>query len=174
MQPTFYPVDSSSFFECYLPILGRLALSVKGMAAMLDSAPPSPSPEQEQESKYRNTKPPPNAGKRASKLSQSSFVHRSRRRCDSDVRRWEAELAGFRTSWNDEFVLFDGCSWGQIEGEIEAQENSVDWDGPDDAANPLTWSAGRKWAHVITLSTITMIRQPSSSSHSAQTPSIHC
>lgn len=196
LNPTSYPSVSFSSSEYYLTILGHLALLVKEMAAILDSSPPSPSPEQKHISTYRDAQPPPswrrppaNPGKtrrsvrfstqsaqrdwRASILSRSSSVYRPHR--DSDVRDWEAELAVFRMSWYDEFDLFDAYSWGQIEDGNEAQdENVVDWDGPDDPANPLNWSAGRKWANIITFSTITMIRQPHPSSHSAQTHSIYC
>lgn len=35
--------------------------------------------------------------------------------------------------------------------------NVVYWDGPDDPANPVNWSAGLKWANVAVVSAITFI-----------------
>lgn len=63
-------------------------------------------------------------------------------------------------SWYDDVELFDANSWRKAEDGNEVKDsNVVDWDGPEDSENPLNWSSGRKWANVITLSTITMIRQ---------------
>lgn len=60
---------------------------------------------------------------------------------------------------SDDLELLDANSWRQAEAGYEAKDpNIVEWDGPDDSENPLNWSAGRKWANVITFSTITMIR----------------
>ena len=33
----------------------------------------------------------------------------------------------------------------------------VDWDGPDDVANPVNWSKRKKWGIIATLSTMTFI-----------------
>ena len=81
---------------------------------------------------------------------------------DNDVtsREWEADLAAFRLSWYDPLELIDLYSSVQSDdGDDKAKDpNIVDWDGPDDPENPLNWSNGRKWANIVTFSTITMIR----------------
>lgn len=60
---------------------------------------------------------------------------------------------------SDELEFLDANSWGKAEAGTEAKDPSiVEWDGPDDPENPLNWSPRRKWANVITFSTITMIR----------------
>ena len=35
--------------------------------------------------------------------------------------------------------------------------NIVDWDGPDDPANPMNWSSTVKWTNIVILSLITLI-----------------
>ncbi|KAK1963933.1 major facilitator superfamily transporter [Colletotrichum sublineola] len=37
----------------------------------------------------------------------------------------------------------------------ESDPNVVDWDGPDDPANPLNWSPLKKWANIVVLAVIT-------------------
>lgn len=34
----------------------------------------------------------------------------------------------------------------------DEQDNLVDWDGPDDAANPMNWSPVRKWTLIALIS----------------------
>lgn len=48
----------------------------------------------------------------------------------------------------------------QAKHEIPVDPNTsiiVDWDGPDDPANPVNWSPGLKWANVVVVSAITFI-----------------
>lgn len=47
--------------------------------------------------------------------------------------------------------------------EIEHDPNIVDWDGPDDPANPLNWSAKLKWGNIAILSIITLLTPLASS-----------
>lgn len=35
--------------------------------------------------------------------------------------------------------------------------NVVDWDGPDDPANPLNWTGKKKWTNGALLATMTLI-----------------
>jgi hypothetical protein len=35
--------------------------------------------------------------------------------------------------------------------------NIVDWDGPDDPANPLNWTGKKKWTNGALLATMTLI-----------------
>jgi hypothetical protein len=39
----------------------------------------------------------------------------------------------------------------------ESDPHLVDWDGPDDPANPLNWTSKRKWGNVAILSFLTLI-----------------
>ncbi|KAL8734067.1 MAG: hypothetical protein Q9181_003351 [Wetmoreana brouardii] len=42
------------------------------------------------------------------------------------------------------------------EGE-DAMANIVDWDGADDAANPINWSSRKRWAHIITVAILALV-----------------
>lgn len=33
----------------------------------------------------------------------------------------------------------------------------VDWDGPNDTANPLNWSSGKKWAHIAMVALLPLV-----------------
>jgi hypothetical protein len=33
----------------------------------------------------------------------------------------------------------------------------VDWDGPNDAANPMNWTKGKRWAHIIMVAILGLI-----------------
>ena len=35
--------------------------------------------------------------------------------------------------------------------------NIVDWDGPNDAANPMNWPGRKRWAHIITVAILGLI-----------------
>jgi hypothetical protein len=36
-------------------------------------------------------------------------------------------------------------------------DDIVDWDGPDDATNPLNWTKGKRWAHIIMVTILGLI-----------------
>lgn len=40
----------------------------------------------------------------------------------------------------------------------EADTKIVDWDGPDDPANPLNWPSRKRWAHIIMVSLLGLVR----------------
>jgi len=44
-------------------------------------------------------------------------------------------------------------------GKIEFVGDSflVDWDGPEDAGNPLNWSPGKRWAHIVIIAILGLI-----------------
>jgi len=42
------------------------------------------------------------------------------------------------------------------EGE-DATANIVDWDGPNDAADPINWPSRKRWAHIITVAILGLI-----------------
>ena len=42
-------------------------------------------------------------------------------------------------------------------GGEDATTNVVDWDGPDDAANPVNWPSRKRWAHIITVAILGLI-----------------
>ena len=64
--------------------------------------------------------------------------------------------------------------------QADVDPNIVDWDGPDDPANPYNWSEGLKWGNVLIISIITFLtyvntpltRYASPTSDILQTPSI--
>jgi hypothetical protein len=64
-------------------------------------------------------------------------------------------------SWYTDLELLDGLTLhgdkAKVIEEIEQDQNVVDWDGPDDPENPLNWSSGKKWANIVTISSITLI-----------------
>ena len=33
----------------------------------------------------------------------------------------------------------------------------VDWDGPDDAANPVNWPSHKRWTHILTVALLGLI-----------------
>jgi hypothetical protein len=47
--------------------------------------------------------------------------------------------------------------------ETEGDPNVVDWDGPDDPANPQNWSGASKWAQIAVLSVLTLLTPLASS-----------
>lgn len=36
-------------------------------------------------------------------------------------------------------------------------DNIVDWDGPNDAANPINWPSRKRWAHIILVAILGLI-----------------
>lgn len=44
-----------------------------------------------------------------------------------------------------------------LEHKIEERTNMVDWDGPQDGANPQNWPNRKKWAHVIMVSLFALV-----------------
>lgn len=38
-----------------------------------------------------------------------------------------------------------------------ADPDVVDWDGPDDKANPQNWTGGKKWLHIIIVSLLALV-----------------
>ena len=43
--------------------------------------------------------------------------------------------------------------------QTEVDPNIVDWDGPDDPANPMNWSASLKWGNVAVIAVVTFLTQ---------------
>lgn len=39
----------------------------------------------------------------------------------------------------------------------DATANLVDWDVPNDAANPMNWSIRKRWAHIVTVAVLGLI-----------------
>lgn len=42
------------------------------------------------------------------------------------------------------------------EGE-DVTANIVDWDGPNDAANPINWPSRKRWAQIITVAILGLV-----------------
>lgn len=38
-----------------------------------------------------------------------------------------------------------------------ATANIVDWDGPNDAANPINWPSRKRWSHIIIVAILGLI-----------------
>jgi hypothetical protein len=52
----------------------------------------------------------------------------------------------------------DGASEAALPIEAEnATACLVDWEGPDDAANPCNWPPRKRWAHIITVAILGLI-----------------
>jgi len=41
--------------------------------------------------------------------------------------------------------------------ELEAESLVVDWDGPDDVANPINWPSHSRWAQIIMISVLGLV-----------------
>lgn len=100
--------------------------------------------------------------RRLSTFSRLSFVRRPSTRRTLQAREFESELdSNFRMSWYTDLELLDGLTLqgdkAKVIEETEQDQNVVDWDGPDDPENPLNWSRGKKWANIVTISSITLI-----------------
>lgn len=39
----------------------------------------------------------------------------------------------------------------------DATADIVDWDGPNDAANPISWPSHKRWAHIIIVALLGLI-----------------
>lgn len=50
-----------------------------------------------------------------------------------------------------------GPEHGESTVEDEKDPNVVDWDGPNDQANPMNWSDNQKWLNIVILSVMTMV-----------------
>jgi hypothetical protein len=38
-----------------------------------------------------------------------------------------------------------------------AEGNLVEWDGPEDARNPINWPGGKRWAHIILVAVLAFV-----------------
>lgn len=63
----------------------------------------------------------------------------------------EANSAAISTH-SDERTLESGTAI-----ETEQDPNIVDWDGPEDPANPQNWPASRKWGLIAILGMVTLV-----------------
>ena len=54
-------------------------------------------------------------------------------------------------------MSFDGHQDVDDSAQVKANPNIVDWDGPNDSANPLNWSKRIRIGHVALVSIITLI-----------------
>lgn len=55
---------------------------------------------------------------------------------------------------------------------VSQDPNIVDWDGPDDPANPQNWSGTKKWAHIAVLSVLTLLTPLASSMFAPGVPEL--
>lgn len=51
----------------------------------------------------------------------------------------------------------DAFESGPLDDGKLTDANIVDWDGENDAANPLNWPNGRRWAHAIMVSILALV-----------------
>ena len=66
---------------------------------------------------------------------------------------------------------------GALETSEEKEEqphdpNIVDWEGPDDPANPQNWTAGKKWSNIAILSFLTLLTPLASSMFAPGVPDV--
>ena len=62
----------------------------------------------------------------------------------------DMEKGSSRTNLDDHLDVYDSA-------QPKADLNIIDWDGPNDAANPQNWSKGMRIGHVALISIITLI-----------------
>lgn len=53
--------------------------------------------------------------------------------------------------------LEEGSTSVEFDDVVENDPNIVNWDGPDDPANPQNWSMGKKTITVIIVSSVTFV-----------------
>lgn len=53
--------------------------------------------------------------------------------------------------------LEEGSTSVEFDDVVENDRNIVNWDGPDDPANPQNWSMGKKTVTVIIVSSVTFV-----------------
>ncbi|KAI6791545.1 MFS general substrate transporter [Hortaea werneckii] len=64
---------------------------------------------------------------------------------------------------------------GPVAAENEQEDldpNIIDWDGPDDPANPINWTATRKWTNIAVLSALTLLTPLASSMFAPGVPEV--
>ncbi|KAK6077709.1 transporter [Seiridium cupressi] len=61
---------------------------------------------------------------------------------------------------------------GKPESADEADPDTVDWDGPEDAENPMSWPMSKKWLNVSILSLLTIVTPLGSSMFAPGIPAI--
>ncbi|KAF2034710.1 membrane transporter [Setomelanomma holmii] len=76
-----------------------------------------------------------------------------------------------QSTLTDERTL-SGDAQVPVQGEEPQDPNIVDWDGPDDPANPQNWSMSKKWRIVAALGTVTLITPLASSFFAPGVPSV--
>ncbi|SPQ20707.1 01a6f4c4-1a42-42bf-ad23-11dc53a291c6 [Thermothielavioides terrestris] len=64
---------------------------------------------------------------------------------------------GFQTSQDSVDGALEPRSGNESPDETKADSVLVDWDGPDDAANPVNWPDHKRWAHIIMISILGLI-----------------
>ena len=84
-------------------------------------------------------------------------------KASSDLKKETVETdleAGTRSSSStkkEEQVGEDTQQVGEDTQQVGSDPNIVDWDGPDDPANPINWSEKLKWGNVAVISSITFL-----------------
>jgi len=58
---------------------------------------------------------------------------------------------------NREKTPSDGVLEAGSPSPAESTSNVVGWDGPGDAANPINWPGGKRWAHVIVVAILGLV-----------------
>jgi multidrug resistance protein len=88
-----------------------------------------------------------------------------------DVEKGEQSKA--QSTLTDERTLSGNVSIVDTAEEQEPRDpNLVDWDGPDDPANPQNWAASRKWGIIAALGAVTLITPLASSFFAPGVPQV--
>ncbi|KAK4233443.1 major facilitator superfamily domain-containing protein [Achaetomium macrosporum] len=67
------------------------------------------------------------------------------------------KLACSKTVQHKDNPAFESGSGSESNLQPETASFTVDWDGPDDVANPVNWPAYKRWANIVTISILGLI-----------------
>jgi len=102
---------------------------------------------------------------RASDLSHTSTLNRN----EKDLKDDSSDAVEGQSNDNRDVEKQDPKGEKSGEGEDEKDPNVVDWDGPDDPANPMNWSPFRKWTIAVCMGLMTFVVTFASSVFSSAT-----
>ena len=89
-----------------------------------------------------------------------------------DERRREQSRKSSESEMPSNHDLEKGQTTSTTEPEEPPDPNIVDWDSPDDPANPQNWTAKKKWANIATLSFLTLLIPLASSMFAPGVPQV--
>lgn len=89
----------------------------------------------------------------------------------ADVEKGGAQSQALSTYTDERTLSVEGAATAQDNNAVR-DPNVVDWDGPDDPANPLNWPAKKKWSIIAALGAVTFITPLASSFFAPGVPQV--